>query len=743
MGRFFARLTLVHQLIMLGVLTLVSVLSLQAYSLYGNRTSLLEDQKAGITDMVDATWGVIDAIRHESTSGNISEAEAQKRAIALVASLRYGESAYFWINDMDGNVLQYPKQELIGTNLLDASNKDGSRTFPEMIDIARNQGAGFAHYQWKNPLSNLVEDKIAYIRTYPAWGWVIGTGIYPSQTRTQFFAGLRDAALAMSVFAPLLGLMLWFIGRRISRTSASAIAFAEELQGGNLQARLHVEGDDELARLARALQSMQIRLRERIDKEAVTAAENQRIRQALDSVSAGVLVADENDRIIYLNDALRTIFERGESDIRQALPQFSAARIDGLPLPQLDGILCHLEQPDTDTECVAGKRQYRSTCNPVTGSDGRRIGYVVELRERTHEARTERDIQQLLDAAKRGELNVSLKATSQPGFLRNVALGMNELVEIIGDSIDDIKRVSRSLASGALDQSITKHYAGAFGEVADNLNDTVAHLSGMAAQLRDANVQIRDTSQEMVNGNHQLSQRTDHSAAQLQHAASSLNQLAGAVSMNADSTNKTNELAQLARVSAQHGGQTMGEAIEAMNGINEASAQISKIIGVINEIAFQTNLLALNASVEAARAGEQGRGFAVVATEVRNLAQRSATAADEIKHLIENSSARVSTGQRLVNRAGDGLSEIRAAVEQVGDLVRTIADSIGEQNTTIQSVNHSVAELEVSIQQNAALAEQATAASATLQTTAKQMDRVVCFFKDGKAAAQDRLPLAS
>lgn len=728
MRKFFLRLTVVRQLVLLGLLTLVCASALQVFMLLGNRNILLENQKLAIRDSVDTVWTLIEHIHSEAQSGQITEEQAKADVLKMVSSLSNGEHGYFWVDNMDGYVLAFPDPAYIGQYTLDTLDIKGKPFVREMHETLARDGAGFYTFYWDNPRSGKAELMVNYARTYEPWGWNLGTGLFVSETNAAFFSVIRIALIAMAIFIPIMLLAVWLIAHRIRTTAGKAIDFAGRVQRGELDAQLVIEGEDELAQVARALQSMQIAMRNKIAEEARAAAENLRIRQALDSVSAGVLVSDENDQIIYTNDAVDEIFRRGEDDIRSSITDFSAKDIMGRPIQIFEGRLCNLNQGNNETDNALGKRYYRASCNPVITGNGKRIGYVVEVRERTQEAETEQDIQRILDAAKRGDLSNGIKVTSQPGFLRTVALEMNELIRVISENLQDINEVSRALAAGKLDLSISKHYSGAFGEVAANLNQTVAHLSGMAGQLKEANAQVRITSEEMVSGNNQLSQRTESSVTQLRQASGDVNLLAGAVSENADNTGEANRLAQQARVSAQHGGQAMSEAIEAMNGINEASEQINQIISVINEIAFQTNLLALNASVEAARAGEQGRGFAVVATEVRNLAQRSATAADEIKNLIENSSSRVRSGQKLVNRAGDGLNEIREAVEQVGDLIRNVADSISEQNLTIQSVNQSVADLEVSIQQNAALAETATASSETLRQTARTMDTVVSFF---------------
>jgi len=186
-----------------------------------------------------------------------------------------------------------------------------------------------------------------------------------------------------------------------------------------------------------------------------------------------------------------------------------------------------------------------------------------------------------------------------------------------------------------------------------------------------------------------------------------------------------------ARQQAEKGGAVVSSAVSAMGGINAASKKIADIIGVIDEIAFQTNLLALNAAVEAARAGEQGRGFAVVATEVRNLAGRSATAAKEIKALIQDSVSKVDEGSKLVDESGRTLEEIVNAVKKVTDIVAEIAAASREQSSGIEQVNKAVMQMDQTTQQNAALVEEASAASQAIVEQAQALNGMISRYNVG------------
>lgn len=183
------------------------------------------------------------------------------------------------------------------------------------------------------------------------------------------------------------------------------------------------------------------------------------------------------------------------------------------------------------------------------------------------------------------------------------------------------------------------------------------------------------------------------------------------------------------RDTAEKGGQVVTAAVQAMGAINQASSRIAAIITTIDEIAFQTNLLALNAAVEAARAGEQGRGFAVVATEVRNLAQRSATAAKEIKALIQDSGQKVEDGSTLVNQSGQTLGEIVSAVKRVTDIIAEMAAASQEQSQGIDQVNKAVTQMDQVVQQAASQTEELSSTAQALASQAEQLQALVGRFK--------------
>ena len=289
--------------------------------------------------------------------------------------------------------------------------------------------------------------------------------------------------------------------------------------------------------------------------------------------------------------------------------------------------------------------------------------------------------------------------------------------------------VAQTVAKGDLSSRIVPQGAAETGALMGALKDMNDNLVSIVSQVRGGTTTIAEAADQITAGNLELSSRTEQQASALEETASSMEELTSTVRQNADNAREANALAQSAAGVAGRGGETVGRVVQTMDAITEASKKIVDIIGVIDGIAFQTNILALNAAVEAARAGEQGRGFAVVASEVRVLAQRSAAAAKEIKALIGDSSSKVEEGSRLVADAGATMHEIVDSIGRVTSIMSGIALASQEQSAGIEQVNVAITQMDQVTQQNAALVEEAAAASEALREQSRALSALVSTFR--------------
>jgi methyl-accepting chemotaxis protein len=509
------------------------------------------------------------------------------------------------------------------------------------------------------------------------------------------YRSTRMLLITLSLSAVAAACLLALLMTRAIKIPLSAAAeVLGEIEKGNYTSQVTVSSNDEIGQTLQGIARMQTALRERTERESASAVENARIRIALDRVSAGAMLCDSDGKIVYMNDAARTLFRDQALEIRKEVPLFDPEQLLGgsfamfHQLPSLEG---HQLVRLTATHAVdvrMGDASLRIVINPMD-SDGRRVGTVVQWLDRTQEVATEEEVQAIVDKAIDGDLTARIREEGKGAFFKALASGMNRLLETMEEVVRSMTRAAAEVRSGA---------------------------------------------EEISRGNANLSQRTEEQASSLEQTASSMEEMTSTVRNNADNAAQANEFATAARVQAEQGGVVVSAAVAAMSEINASSKRIADIISVIDEIAFQTNLLALNAAVEAARAGEQGRGFAVVASEVRNLASRSAEAAKEIKALIHDSVRKVNEGTKLVDDSGKVLGQIVAGVKKVTDVMANIASSSREQSLGIEQVNRAIAMMDDVTQQNAALVEEASAAAQALTDQASNLSQLIARFRVDKGA---------
>lgn len=306
---------------------------------------------------------------------------------------------------------------------------------------------------------------------------------------------------------------------------------------------------------------------------------------------------------------------------------------------------------------------------------------------------------------------------------------VNETVSTLKNVISEISNNLLRIAQNDLDIEHVSEFRGDFAVISDSLNRIIGSLNRAMRDINSAAEQVAVGAGQISAASQTLSQGSEEQASSIEEVTATIAQMAAQVKQNAANATQADELSLAAKNSAIKGNEQMKEMLQAMHDINEASTNISKIIKVIDDIAFQTNILALNAAVEAARAGQYGKGFAVVAEEVRNLAQRSANAAKETTAMIEGSIEKVGIGTKIANNTAQGLYEIVESITKAAELVSQISYASNEQATAISQVNQAVEQVSQVVQTNSATAEETASASEDLSSQAEILKDMVNKFR--------------
>jgi methyl-accepting chemotaxis protein len=549
-------------------------------------------------------------------------------------------------------------------------------------------------------------------------------------TQRKIMIGAIVIALIVSwAFAGFIAVVT--ITRPIRRMTGSLSLLAE---GDMTVAIADTDRRDEIGQMAQAALALK--------EKTVMAA---RTQNALTNVSTSVMVADNENRIVFCNQAVMSLLRNAQAEIRRDLPNFNVDTLVGSNIdvfhrnPNHQRSMLAAMSGTHRARIKVGGRTFDLVANPAINDRGERVGTSVEWADVTDQLKIEQEVAEAVQAASVGDFSRRLPLEGRSGFVRQLSESVNQLFETTGRALESVADVVSHMASGDLTHTVDNdHFRGLFGKLRDDVNSTILKLRDIAGDLNRSAATVKDAAAEISTGSQDLASRTESQAASIEETAASMHEITATVKQNADNAQAASQMAAVARDAADKGGAVMGNVVTAMSQIEGSAAKISDIVGLIDEIAFQTNLLALNASVEAARAGEAGKGFAVVAQEVRALAQRSADASKEIKTLISASNSQVREGGKLVGEAGESLHEIVNAVKKVTDIVSEIAAASREQATGLEQVNTAVGTMDEMTQRNGALVEETSASAQSLSEQAGHLAQLVGFFRTGNTGASSK-----
>lgn len=339
------------------------------------------------------------------------------------------------------------------------------------------------------------------------------------------------------------------------------------------------------------------------------------------------------------------------------------------------------------------------------------------------------EIQKVIDKTRDGDLSARVPEEGKQGCFLLLSEGVNEIINVTDNAIDDFQLMVSQLAEGDLTHKISAEHKGVFNDLKQRSNASSEQLADVMQQIATVAATVQESAEQIADANQDLSVVANSQAASLEEVSSSIRDITESMQENNHKILETDKLIEKAAQGSLESEAISEQALQSMVDITESSKRIEAIIGVIDEIAFQTNLLALNAAVEAARAGEQGKGFTVVASEVRNLAQRSASSANEIKGLISESVKTIEEGSRQVELSTKASKQIISVVESAKAKMKEVAEVISMQESNIRQISQSVHEVDSGIQQSSSTVDEVSASSKSLADEAEKMNQSIAFFK--------------
>ncbi len=675
-----------------------------------------------------------------------------------IMNIKIGKTGYVFVIGGSGShlghyIISY-KGASDGKNIYDTKDPSGRLIIKEMIELSKGaKGKTIEYqYQWQNKDEKNPRLKMASVIYFEKWDWVIGASAYLDEftETTSIINADIDKLFTNSIFAAVLSLILALlltitIGNGVGKNIAAILSTIKNLTDSIALGKLNTRGDRKAVteEFAPVIDGVNL----------VMDTYNKPIELTVNSISSiaqGVLPekiteqyhGDFNKIKDSLNDLI-DILGDFSGQMKNIYKDHSAGEIDvKLNLDKFKGIYADIGESVSKTinyhiaailkalaiiEDYGVKGDFTKNLERMPGKQVIMNQMLDALKNNLQSIIAETKM--LAKAGIEGRLKTRGNADKFVGDYSEIIKGINATLDSVIKPVEEATKILEAMAQGDLSIDMKGNYAGDHAILKNSLNSTIDSMNDIISQVLIAADQVESGSTQVSEASQSLSQAATEQASSLEEISATMQQINSQAKQNEQGASEASRIALETRRSAEEGNLKMANMQKAMSEINEASANVAKIIKAIDEIAFQTNLLALNAAVEAARAGKHGKGFTVVAEEVRNLAQRSAKAAKETAEMIEGSIKKAEAGSKIAENTSESLAEINGSVTKVTDLIGEIAAASKEQTTGTVQVNQGLSQIDHVTQQNTATAEEAAAASEELSSQARELKSMLTRFK--------------
>lgn len=603
----------------------------------------------------------------------------------LMADITVGESGYSFITNSSGTLIAHPNFQYVmdGYNFIEEAKEDESLN--ALADTVRKMikgETGNGEYWFEG------EDKFVSYAPIPETDWSVGLNI----AKSEVFAGvntLRANMILVTIFFLVICIACVVLLSRkfVAKPVNSLVGVSEKLADGDIDVSISTSSTDEIGTLMKSFKRI-------IDNTSNKVHAAQKI--ASGDLTANVEIVSEKD---ILSKSMYNIIDTLK-DLRDETTMLTNEAING------------------NLGARGDINNFKGAYKEIVEGINNTLDAVIAP---INEAKT------VLEKVSEGNLDVSVEGNYK-GDHAEIKNALNNTISLLSSYIKEISHVLSEISKGNLDVNVQLDYKGDFVEIQHSLERIIKSLNEVIFDINNVAKQVGEGAKQVANSSQVLAQASTEQASSIQELNATISEIADDIKHNALNATKASELAVVGKDDAQNGNEQMKSMLNAMDTINESSQNISKIIKVIDEIAFQTNILALNAAVEAARAGHHGKGFAVVAEEVRNLASRSADAAKETTALIEGTIKNVNVGTEIANNTAKALDNIVNSTTKSADIMNEIASVSNQQASSIAQIEQAIDQVSQVTQNNSATSEESASAGEELLNQANNLISTVNKF---------------